>query len=81
MNMHTPLSSLRRQQTRRQKPLEPSRYWVIGGQYQDTGFQHMTSAPLVSGPYKNRNDAYDEWRRLTAKTTAQALLRFCIAAE
>jgi hypothetical protein len=57
-----------------------NRFWVIGVQFRDMTFTAIRE-PALSGPFPTHRDAMDEWRRLSAATSASALTRFMITAE
>lgn len=52
-------------------------WYVVGGEYADTGFQTMApgKSKQVTGPF-SRKEALDKWRELTGKTVDCALTRF-----
>jgi len=52
-------------------------WYVVGGEYADTGFQTMApgKSKQVMGPF-SRKEALDKWRELTGKTVDCALTRF-----
>ncbi|MDO8606267.1 MAG: DUF4170 domain-containing protein [Phaeospirillum sp.] len=52
-------------------------WYVIGGEYADTGFQTIAPGKKkdILGPY-NRQDALNKWRELTGKTVDSALTRY-----
>jgi hypothetical protein len=60
--------------------MKTKRFWVIGGEFRDMQFSALHH-PQIHGPYTERRDAFDEWRRLTAASTARATVRFHITAE
>jgi hypothetical protein len=58
----------------------PNRFWVIGGQFRDMTFTTIRE-PALSGPFGTHRDAMDEWRKLSALSSASALTRYMITAE
>ena len=60
-----------------------TRQWfVVGGEYADTGFKHLAKGASlqVEGPFE-RNQAMDKWRELTGKTIDSAVTRFEIVEQ
>ena len=64
-------------------PTAPKRFWVIGGEYLDTGFS--TLAPGASeeryGPYDSYKAAHDAWQARSWATVDSATKRYRIVAE
>ena len=57
------------------------RFWVLGGDYDCTGFKSLKQTPEVRGPFDNRDEAQAEWRRLSAEHSSRATARFSICSE
>jgi hypothetical protein len=58
------------------------RYWVLGGDYDCTGFRSMKDGTeQMRGPFDNRDEAQAEWRRLSAEHSSRATTRFSICSE
>ena len=58
------------------------RFWVIGGDYTDTGFRSLRSAhTTVAGPFDSRDEAQQTWKQLSSEHSSLATTRFSIAAE
>ncbi len=58
------------------------RYWVIGADFADEGFQRIVpGTETMAGPFANRDRASTEWRRLTFRDRIGAMTRFSIAVE
>lgn len=60
-----------------------TRYWVIGGEYQDADFGALVpGTEKVAGPFEDEHKAKTEWTRLTCcPETHSATTRYAIAAE
>jgi hypothetical protein len=59
-----------------------TRYWVVGGEYQDPEFRTLVAGTeTVAGPFQDERRARDEWTRLTWCPCSSALTRYTIAAE
>lgn len=57
------------------------RYWIIGGQYEDTRFEHMRRGSHdVIGPFEDRDLAERTWRGLSARTECPRT-RYTIAVD
>jgi len=60
----------------------PKQFWVIGGEYRDTEFQHLIDGTSqVHGPYASYDDAKSSWRERSAATRHQATTRFTIVSN
>ena len=57
------------------------RFWVVGGDYTCMGFKQLRDGPTVSGPYHDRTEAQQEWRRLSDANRSTATARYAITAE
>ena len=58
------------------------RYWVVGGEYECTGFKALKSgAPEVMGPFEDREQARQAWKRKADETRSCATARYAIASE
>lgn len=57
-------------------------YYVIGGEYADTGFTRMAEGREmeVHGPF-TRDEARDKWRELAGKTVDCAMTRYDIVSD
>ena len=57
------------------------KFYVIGGEYADTTFEHMADGgePDVHGPFAEA-DAKDFWRSITGKTVDNAMVRYVLKA-
>jgi acyl-CoA-binding protein len=59
-------------------------WYVVGGEYADTGFQQIAKGRTIEthGPF-SRKEAMDTWRALTGKTVDSAMTRYdlCTAGE
>ena len=59
-------------------------WYVVGGEYADTGFETIASGKQLEtyGPFA-RQEALNKWRELTGKTVDNAMVRYdlCSAAE
>ena len=59
-----------------------TRYWVIGGEYEDAGFGVLIpGTEKMVGPFEDERKAKTEWTRLTGCPKATATTRYAIAAE
>jgi len=59
-----------------------TRYWVIGGEYQDAQFGRLVpGTEKMSGPFADERKARTEWQRLSCCPEATATTRYSIAAE
>ena len=58
------------------------RYWVVGGDYSDCGFDRIEAgSEIVHGPYTDELKARTEWQRLTFRDRCGATTRFSICVE
>ena len=60
-----------------------TRYWVVGGEYQDPEFRSLIpGTEKMVGPFEDERKARNEWMRLTyCPGTSPATTRYSIAAE
>lgn len=57
------------------------RYWIIGGEYEDTRFEAMRrGSHQVIGPFEDRDLAERTWRGIIAETTSPRM-RYTIAVD
>lgn len=57
-------------------------YWVVGGEYTDTGFETpVEGGERRLGPYPTHGEAMAEWRRLAWATVDSAHVRYRIEEE
>ncbi len=57
-------------------------YWVIGGEYRDTGFQHIVDGTSrVYGPFTTYDEARSAWRDQANETRHLATTRFTIVSN
>jgi hypothetical protein len=62
--------------------IETERFWVVGGQYSSTNFHSFKSGqPDVYGPFKSREEAREEWKRLSEQTRSSATTKYAITSE
>ncbi len=57
------------------------RFWVVGGDYTCMGFKELRGDPTVAGPFHDRTEAQQEWRRLSDQNRSKATARYAITAE
>jgi hypothetical protein len=58
------------------------RYWVVGGDYTCMGFQHLKEgSQQVVGPFDDRTEAQQAWRRLSEENRCRATARYAITSE
>ena len=58
------------------------RYWIVGGEYECTGFKALKAGqPEVIGPFEDREEARQAWRRKSDETRSCATARYAIASE
>jgi hypothetical protein len=64
-------------------PTAPKRYWVIGGEYQDTGFRQLVSGAQEEryGPFPSYDIAHDDWQKRAWATVDTATKRYRIVEE
>ena len=53
-------------------------YWVIGGEYADTSFRHLSQAETF-GPFDSYEAALATWRARSAETRPLSQVRYTIA--
>ena len=54
-------------------------YWVVGGSYRDANFAALREGSgELFGPFVSYDDALDSWRERTARTCAQATVRYSV---
>lgn len=59
-----------------------NRFWVLGGKYTNMCFDKMIiGSEIVVGPFESREQAEQNWRRLSECHRADATMRFSILAE
>jgi hypothetical protein len=59
-----------------------TRYWVIGGEYEDAGFRHLIpGTETMAGPFEDEHKARTEWHRLTGCQHSTATTRYSITSE
>ena len=59
-----------------------TKYWIIGGEYADTGFDRLvTGTEQLKGPFGSREAAMSAWRELADATRSNCHARFTIAEE
>ncbi|MBH62660.1 MAG: hypothetical protein CL569_09470 [Alphaproteobacteria bacterium] len=59
-----------------------SRFWVVGGEYTDTSFDHLvTGSERVMGPYSDRDAALIAWRQVAEETRGNCYARYTVAQE
>jgi hypothetical protein len=60
-----------------------TRYWVVGGEYQDTQFDQPAPGTALRrfGPFDTHEDAKAKWQELAWSTVDNAHARFRIEAE
>ncbi len=61
-----------------------TRYWVIGGEYQDPNFRSLIpGTETMAGPFESEAKARTEWQRLTCcpDQSGRATTRYSIASE
>ena len=58
------------------------KYWIIGGEYNDTSFERLVDGTeSLSGPFGSYDRALAEWRKLAEQTRCNAHHRYIIAHE
>ena len=64
-------------------PEPPKRYWVVGGEYVDTGFRQVVPGTTEerSGPFTTYEDAHKAWQAKAWATVDSATKRFRIVEE
>jgi len=60
-----------------------TRYWVVGGEYADLGFDRLASGSREErhGPFATYNEAFMVWQARARATIDDALVRFRIVGE
>jgi hypothetical protein len=59
-----------------------TKYWIVGGEYQDTAFDRLIEGTQrLIGPFQSRDTALGEWKRMAAETRANCYARYTIAEE
>lgn len=62
--------------------MQTSRFWIVGGEYATMAFEQLIEGTQrVFGPFGERRQAEDAWRRLSEDHRSQCLTRFTIATE
>jgi len=56
-------------------------YWVIGGEFRDTGFNALCAKPDAHGPFASYEDAFKTWQDRSTATRSEAHVRYTIAAN
>ena len=59
----------------------PRQFWVIGGEFNDTGFTALRSRPDAIGPFGSYEDAFKVWHDRSIETRSEAHTRYTIAAN
>jgi hypothetical protein len=64
-------------------PSAPKRYWVVGGNYTDTGFRELVAGATEEryGPFANYGAAHDTWQARAWATVDSATKRYRIVEE
>ncbi len=58
------------------------RFWVVGGDYTCMGFKSLKDgATTMVGPFEDRDQAQQEWKRLSEQNRSRATARFTIASD
>ena len=58
------------------------RYWVVGGEYSCMAFKALKGdTPHVLGPFEDRDEAKEAWKRVSEQTRSNASVRYSIASE
>ena len=58
------------------------RFWVVGGEYTDTSFERLVDgSERVLGPFSDRDQAMNVWKRVAEATRSDCYARFTIAQE
>jgi hypothetical protein len=62
---------------------QPKRFWVIGGDYDDAGFTHVTPGTEEErlGPYNSYEEAHGAWQKRAWATVDSCNKRFRIVEE
>lgn len=59
-----------------------NRFWVIGGEYQDTRFEQLLDgSQRMFGPYGSREAALAVWERVAEETRSVCTARFTVVRE
>ncbi|WP_259782214.1 DUF4170 domain-containing protein [Aestuariispira ectoiniformans] len=60
--------------------LEPTEYWVVGGEYTDTNFKELKGGVQEEhiGPFNNRDDARSAWKSKSMEHIDNAYVRYRI---
>lgn len=59
-----------------------TRFWVIGGEYEDTAFTRLKDGTqTLAGPFSRYDEALKDWRTRIEENKGDACLRFSIASE
>ncbi len=60
-----------------------AQYWVVGGEYDSTKFQHIAGngKPFRAGPFRSYEDALQKWAELAWKSVDSCNVRFHIETE
>ncbi len=64
-------------------PVKPKRYWVLGGEYVDTGFRQLAPGTQEDriGPFDNYQDAHAAWQKRAWETVDSCAKRYRIVEE
>jgi len=64
-------------------PSAPKRFWVVGGDYTDTGFRNLVpgSSEERYGPFDSYSAAHDSWQKHSWATVDSATKRYRIVEE
>lgn len=55
-----------------------ARFWVVGGEYQDTSFDRSVNGEAWFGPFDEYEEAKKVWQRQAWKTVDDATTRYRI---
>jgi hypothetical protein len=65
-----------------QQPNQNSRWWIVGGEYEDAQFARLVDGTeRVVGPFVDKAEAEAKWRELAVSTRPSCHTRFTIAEE
>lgn len=56
----------------------PSQFWVVGGEYRDTGFDQLAGPAEALGPFSDYDEAYKEWEKRSMEMKRHAHVRYTI---
>ena len=56
----------------------PPQFWVVGGEFSDTGFNALAGPAEAHGPFIDYDEAFKDWERRSMEMKRHAHVRYTI---